>query len=65
MTSYFVPAYEWAVELTYPEPEGNPTSILHWVIQVRFCLHAITKNKLSISEPLRRRQRQETRLFHR
>lgn len=35
MTSYFIPAYEWAVELTYPEPEGNPTSILNWVMQVR------------------------------
>ncbi|KAK3921006.1 putative MFS-type transporter [Frankliniella fusca] len=33
MTSYFVPAYEWAVELTYPEPEGNPTSLLNWLMQ--------------------------------
>ncbi|XP_034231094.1 uncharacterized MFS-type transporter C09D4.1-like [Thrips palmi] len=33
MTSYFVPAYEMAVELTYPEPEGNPTSILNWFMQ--------------------------------
>lgn len=32
LTSYFVPAYEWAVEITYPEPEGNPTSLLNWVM---------------------------------
>ncbi|KAK3922174.1 putative MFS-type transporter [Frankliniella fusca] len=33
LASCFVPAYEWAIELTYPEPEGNPTSLLNWIVQ--------------------------------
>lgn len=34
MTSFFVSGLEMAAELTYPEPEGNPTSIINWMFQV-------------------------------
>lgn len=33
MSAFFVAGLEMAAELTYPEPEGNPTSLLNWVFQ--------------------------------
>ncbi|XP_026287461.1 feline leukemia virus subgroup C receptor-related protein 1 [Frankliniella occidentalis] len=42
MTSYFVPAFEWGVELTYPEPEGNPTSLLNWLMQFTSLVTTLT-----------------------
>lgn len=33
LASCFVPAYEWAIELTYPEYEGNSASLLNWIVQ--------------------------------
>ncbi|KAK3916119.1 Feline leukemia virus subgroup C receptor-related protein 2 [Frankliniella fusca] len=33
MSSFFVAGLEMAAELTYPEPEGNPTSIVNWMFQ--------------------------------
>lgn len=35
MPCFYVPGLALAVELTYPEPEGNPTAIINWLIQVR------------------------------
>ncbi|KAK3920358.1 putative MFS-type transporter, partial [Frankliniella fusca] len=33
MPCFYVPGLALAVELTYPEPEGNPTAIINWLIQ--------------------------------
>ena len=33
MPCFYVPGFALAVELTYPEPEGNPTAIINWLIQ--------------------------------
>ncbi|XP_034255016.1 feline leukemia virus subgroup C receptor-related protein 2-like [Thrips palmi] len=33
MSGFFVAGFEMAAELTYPEPEGNPTSFINWMFQ--------------------------------
>ncbi|XP_034246413.1 uncharacterized MFS-type transporter C09D4.1-like [Thrips palmi] len=46
MSGYFVTGYEMAVELTYPEPEGNPTSILKWFVQPCSMVAALAYSRL-------------------